>query len=105
MFYCLLCDELGHAVIDAAPGEYDLRYIANHLCLMCKIVRIHANAVSAHKSGTKRKEIPFRPGGVQNFHCIDAYFVENDGQLVHQCNVKVPLSILNHLCGFSDLDA
>src|SRR5687768_8870572 len=38
VLYCLLRDELRHAVVNTAAGENDLRYVANHFCLVSKVV-------------------------------------------------------------------
>ena len=36
---------------------------------------------------------------------IDMQFIENDRELVHQCDVDITLNIFNHFCRFSLFDA
>ena len=105
MFDGLLGDELAHAVVDATTGQNDLRVVAQHFGLVGQVVRVHANAVAAHQTGLEFQEVPLGAGRLQHFRGVDAEFVENDGEFVHQCDVQVALGILDHLGGLRCLDA
>src|SRR5262249_42940938 len=49
-------------------------------------------------------EVPFGAGGRQYLAGVEAEFVEDDGELVHQRNVEIALRILDDLCGLRHLD-
>src|SRR5258706_11258210 len=36
---------------------------------------------------------------------VDTHSVEQDGELVHQCNIEVALGVLDHFGGLGDLEA
>ena len=96
---------LAHAVVDAPPGQNDLRMAAEFLGLEGQVVRIDADAVPADQPRTKRQEVPLGPGRFQHIQRINAEPVKNDGQLIHQRDVQVALRVLNDLGGFRNLDA
>src|SRR4029077_505674 len=50
-------------------------------------------------------EIPLGAGRLQDLERVDADFSEDDRQLVHERDVQVTLGVLDHLCGFGNLDA
>ena len=45
-----LCHIFTHIVVDAASGKNDLGMVAQLLCLIGQIVRIHTDTVTSHKS-------------------------------------------------------
>ena len=71
--------------------------IAELLRAIGQIIRINADAVSAHKSRTEIQEIPLRSRSFQNRLGINSHLMENNGQLIHKRNVDITLAVLNHL--------
>jgi hypothetical protein len=51
------------------------------------------------------QEVPLRSGRVENLIGIDTDLLENDGQLIHQCDVQVALGILDHFASLGGPDA
>ncbi len=82
----------------------DLRVIADRLRLVRQIIGIDADAVPAHKPGPEGQEIPFGPGRLQHGFGVDAHPVEDDCELVDECDVEIALRVLDHLGGFSHTD-
>ena len=93
-----------HAVVDAPSCEDDFGVVADFLCLVGEVVRVHADAVAADEAGAERQEVPLGAGGFEDIEGIDAKAVEDQRQFVHQGNVEVALGVLDHLGGFGDLD-
>src|SRR6476646_9825562 len=54
----LFGDEFAHAVVDAPAGQDHLGVVAELLRLMCQIVGVDADTMTADQTGTKRQEIP-----------------------------------------------
>ena len=79
--------------------------VAKLLGPVCKIIRIHADTVPAHKARAEVQEIPFRPRRFQHGLCVNPHPVENDGELVHKGNVNIPLGVFDHLGRFRHPDA
>ncbi len=69
-----------------------------------QVVGIDADAMTADETGGEGQEIPFGPGGAQDFGGPQAEAVEDQGQFVHQGDVDVALDVFDDLRGFSDLD-
>ena len=105
MFDGLLGDELAHAIVDAPPGQDDLRVVAQHLCLVGQVVRVDTDAVATHQTGFELQEVPLGAGRFEHLGGVDPKLVKNDRQLVHECDVEVALGVLDHLGGFCRLDA
>jgi len=103
-FHGLLRDVGGHAVVDLAAGEDDLRVVTEHLGFMGEVIGVDADAVAADQAGTERQEVPLGAGGLQDFEGVDAETVEDQGEFVHQGDVEVALGVLDDLGGFGDLD-
>src|SRR5690625_460824 len=102
---CLVGDIGPHSIICAPSGQYHVRMMANLLRLIGQVIRIYANAVSAYQPWPEREKVPFSPGSLQYFECIDVQLIEKNGQVVYQCDVEVPLSVLDDFGCFSYTDA
>ena len=61
--------------------------------------------MTAYKAWPEVQEIPLCSRSLENGECIDSHLVENDGKLVHEGNIDIPLAVLNDLCRFCDLYA
>ena len=94
-----------HAVVDATTGEDHFRVVADFLRFVGEVIRIDADAVSAHQSGAERQEVPLRARGLENLQRIDAELVENQRQLVDQGDVDVALGVFDHFGGLGHPDA
>ncbi len=79
--------------------------VAEHLCLVRKVVGVHANAVTADQAGSEWQKVPFRSGRLEDLEGIDADAVEDDRKLVDQRDIQVSLGVLDDFGGFGDLDA
>nr|GEU28556.1 hypothetical protein [Tanacetum cinerariifolium] len=97
--------ELGHAVVNAAPGQDHVRVVAQHFRLVGQVIRIDADAVAAHQAGAERQKIPLGAGRLQHFQRIDVEPVEDDGQFIHQRDVEVALGVFDDLGRLRHLDA
>ena len=42
---------------------------------------------------------------MQHFECVDSELVEDQAQFVHQCDIHVPLDVLDHLGRLGNFDA
>ena len=100
----LFGDVLPHAVIDFPARENDLRVIAHGHGLVGEVVGVYSDAMPAHEAGTKGQEIPLRAGRLEDFQGVDADFMEDDRQLVHQRDIEVTLRVFDHLRSFGHLD-
>ena len=103
--HAVLRDILAHVVVDAAAGQDDLAVVAQHLRLVRQVVRVDADAVAADEPRPEVQEVPFRSRGLQHGFRVYPHAVEDDGQLVHERDVDVPLRVLDDLRGLRDLDA
>src|SRR5574340_1230398 len=72
-----LCHVGTHAVVDTAPGEDDLRVVAEHVGLMGEIVRVDADAVAADQARAEGQEVPLGAGCLQHLEGVDAEPVKN----------------------------
>ena len=79
--------------------------IAEHVGLVRQIVRIDADAVASDQPRPEIQEIPLRSRSFQDLACVDSDLVEDQGELVDQRDVEVPLCVFDHLGCFGDLDA
>jgi len=100
-----LRDVAAHAVVDPAAGEDNLRVIPDLLRLVGEVVRIHADAVATDQTRPKRQEVPFAARRFQHFMGIDAHALEDQRQLIDQCDVDVALGVFDHLGRFGHTDA
>ena len=78
--------------------------IAQLFCLIGQIVGVDPDAVPPHDSRGEGKKVPLGGGRVQDRPGVYAHFIEYDGQLVHKCDVYVPLRVLDNLGRFCYLD-
>ena len=78
--------------------------VAKLLRLVCQIVRVYSDTVSAHKTRHKFEEIPLRSRGFQHCLGVNVHLMENHGKLIHERNVDVSLAVLDNLCRLSDFD-
>ena len=96
---------LTHAVVDAPPGQNDLRMAAEFLGLEGQVVRIDADAVPADQPRTERQEVPLVPAASSTSSVsmpsrskmMDSSFIS--------AMFSVALRVLDDLGGFRDLDA
>ena len=58
-----------------------------------------------HQTRIELQEVPLRACCFQNGFCVNTDFVEDDGKLVHKCDINVALTVFNNLRGFRDLNA
>src|SRR4029078_10141936 len=93
----LLGDELSHAVVDAPPGEDDLRVVAELVGHVGQVVRTASDAMPANQPRPKGQEVPFGSGGFEDLERIDADLVEDQRQLVHQRDVEITLRVFDEL--------
>ena len=100
----LLGDVRPHVVVDAAPGEDDLRLVAELLGLHREVVRVDPDAVTADQARPEPEEVPLRARGGEDVARPDAHAVEDDGKLVHERDVQVALRVLDDLRGLGHLD-
>ena len=83
-------DDIGaHAVIGAAPGQNHFRVKAELLRFVRQIIRIHANAMSAHQTRAERQEIPFGSRRRQHLVRLDFHAVEQHGQFVDERDIHI----------------
>ena len=100
LLHRLARDVRPHAVIDTAASEDYFRVVAEQFRLVRQIIGIDAYAVPADQPGTEGHEVPLGAGRGQDFRGVEAELVEDDGELVDEGDVEVPLRVLNHLGGF-----
>src|SRR5690606_6498065 len=93
-----------HGVVETPPRKDDFGVIADALRLVRQVIRVNANAMPAHQSRPEWQKIPFCPCSFQYCLGVNAQTIENEGQLVDQGDIDVPLSILYDLGGFSHTD-
>ena len=89
--------ESSHTVVNFASIENDLAVISQLLCCIGQVIGIHANAVAAHKARTESQRIPLRIHTRQDLICIDLHLIADHGDLIHKCDIDIPLTVLNHL--------
>jgi len=61
--------------------------------------------MATHQPRAEGQKVPLGAGDLEHFQRIDTHEIKDDGQLIHQGDVEVPLGIFDHLGGFSHLDA
>ena len=81
------------ASFDAPAGKDHLRMEADRLRLVGQIIGIDADAVAADKAGPIAVKVPLRAGGGQDVGGIQAEFLEQHGQFVHERDVDVSLDV------------
>lgn len=97
--------ETAHAVVDTPPREDHFRVVTHRLGFMGQVVRVHADAVTAHQAWAERQEVPLRAGGFKYFLGVDVHALEDHRQFVDQGDIKVSLGVFDHLGGFRYLNA
>ena len=93
-----------HTVVDASAGKDHFRQIAQSLSLMCQIVGVDTDTVTAHQSRFERQKVPFCSGGSKNIAGIDPHQMKDLGKFIDKGDIEIPLGILDHFGGFSHLD-
>ena len=100
IFNSSIGNKFTHRVINNSTIENNLAVITEFFCLICKIVWVNANAVTANKTGTETKSIPFGIHTINNFVGINIHLVKSHCKLVHKCNIDVTLAVLNNFNSF-----
>ncbi len=93
-----------HVVVYTASRKNDLRMVADGLGLVGQIVRVYAYAVSAYQTGPEGKEVPLGSRRLQHLPGVYPQASEDEGQLIDEGNVDVPLGVLYDLCRFGHAD-
>ena len=101
----LISNIVAHTIIQATSGKHNTRKNAIHLCFLYEIIRVDADAMSAHQTRFELYEIPFRSSSLNHVIGIDAHSIEYLGKLVHEGNVDVALRILYYLRSLSYANA
>ena len=88
-----------HVVVNPPARQNHFRVVPQGLGLKCQVVGVYADAMAPHQPGLKGQKVPLGCGRFQHFSGVDAHFVENHGQLVHQGDIQIPLGVFNDLGG------
>ena len=99
------CRIARHVVVDAAPGEDNLRVIADLFGLVRQVVGVNADAMPADHARAERQEVPLAASRLENFERVDVEPVEDDREFIDQGDVQVALGVLDDLGGFGHLQA
>ena len=94
-----------HPVVQAPAGEDDLGAIADRLGLVGKVIGIDPDAVAADETGAERQEVPLRTRRLEHRLGVYPHAVEDDRQLVDECDVEVALGVLDYFGRLGHLDA
>jgi len=84
-----------HGVVDAAPGEDDLRVIARFFGFVGEVVWIDSNTVPAHEAGSERQKVPLGACRFEHFLRVYAQAVEEQRELVDEGDVDVALGVFD----------
>jgi hypothetical protein len=87
-----------HVVIDPSAGEDHLRMVSHLLRLMREVVGIDPDTVSTDHPRSEGEEVPLAPRRFEHLDGINPESGEDDGELVHEGDVQVPLTVLDDLC-------
>ena len=98
-------DIRAHAIVQATPSKDDFGVIADALRLVRQVIGIDANAMATHQAGAKRQKIPFAARRQQHGLGVDAHPVENQGQLINQCDIQVALGVFDDFGRLGHFDA
>ena len=71
--------------------------IADLLGLVGQVIGVNPDTMAADQSWTKRQEIPFGTGRLQDLKCVDPKSVENKLEFVYQSDIDIPLCVFNDL--------
>ena len=94
-----------HGIIYVPAGIDDPRVVSQFVGFPRQVIRVNANAVSAHQSRREFEEIPFRSRCLQHFIRVDADAIEYDAELVDERNIDIALRILDDFGSFCYFDA
>ena len=72
--------------------------------LVREVIGIDPDAVTADEAGGEGMEVPLGAGRREHVAGVDVHPVEDQGQLVHQCDVEIALRVLDHLRRFRHPD-
>ena len=78
--------------------------VAQHLRLVGEVIGVDTDTVAADQARLELQEIPLGARRLKDGLCIDTHLVEDDGELVHEGDVDVPLGVLDDLGGLRNLD-
>ena len=79
--------------------------VTDLLRLVCQVIGIDTNTMSAHQAGTKRQKIPLGASRLQYFQRIDIQAVKYQCQFIDQGNIDVALGVFDDLGRFSDTNS
>ena len=91
-----------HAIVHSAASEDNLGVVAIALSALRQIIRVNANAVTTHQTGTEGQEVPLGASSLQHVKGVDAHSVEDLAQLVDESDVDVALAVLDDLGSFGN---
>lgn len=94
----------GHGIVDCPAGKDDLGVVAKLLRLVDEVVGVDGDAVAADKAGREPDEVPLGRSGIDDGLCVESHLVENNREFVEECNVQIPLHVLDHFRGFGGPD-
>src|SRR6478672_3995507 len=90
-FYDTRSHVIAHTVVQSSSCQNDFRMVTRFLRLLCEIVRVNSNTVTAHQTRFEIQKVPFCTRGSQNGLRINVEYVEYFRQFVHERNVDIPL--------------
>ena len=62
-----------------------------------KVIRVNADTMAADKSRSEPQRVLLRIHAVNNFIRIDFHLIKHHGELVHESDINVALTVLDHL--------
>ena len=102
--YRFLRHVFAHSVIDSAAGQYYFGMIPQRLGFHRQVIGIDSNTMPTDQAGTEVQKVPLGSRRFENLGGVDADFVEDHRQLIHQRNVQVALSVFDDLGGLGDFN-
>ena len=72
---------------------------------MGEVIRIDADTMPTHEARCEGQEIPFTRCGCQHIPGVYVHPLEDERELVHQCDIEVALGVLDYLGCLCHLDA
>jgi len=99
-----LSDVFSHIVVDPPSRKDHFRTVADAFRFVGQVVGVDADAVPAYEAGAEVEEVPLGSRRLQHFQRIDAHFIEDDGQFVHQRDIDVALRVFDDLGRLRDFN-
>lgn len=103
LLYRRVSDERTHAVVHLAAVKDNLAVIAQLLSRVSQVVGIHPDAVAADQAGPEAEGVPLGVHPRDDLRRVYAHLVTDDGDLVDEGYVDVPLAVLHDLDGLGGL--